>query len=459
MSLHKITKGLDLPITGEPIQIIRERRLPTRVAVVADDFPSMRPGMFVEEGDTVKRGQPLFEDRTRSGVIHTSPGAGRVIGVYRGARRVLQSVVIDLSDNERAGSPSDSELASFEHYSGRAIDQLDRDKIVALLAESGDWTAFRTRPFNRTPPTDTTPAAIFVNAMDTNPHAPLPEVVLADRTEDFDRGLSIVAKLTAGKTYLCVDPSSEIEQGLSAPVTVEQFSGPHPSGTAGLHIHTLDPVSRNKTVWTIGYQDVAAIGSLFATGKLDVNRVISYAGPPVADPQLLRTRSGASVEDLVSETFDGAEVRLIAGSVLSGKKAMGNVFGFLGRFDYQISVLKEGRERIFMGWLTPGLNSFSTLGIYLSKLFPSKRFDFTTTTNGSPRAMVPIGMYERVMPMDIMPTFLLRSMLVGDLERAEELGALELAEEDLALCTFVCPGKTDYGPILRRNLELIEKEG
>ena len=459
MSLHKITKGLDLPIAGEPIQVLRESRQPTRVAVMADDFPGLRPGMFVDEGETVKRGQPLFEDRTRTGVIHTAPGAGRVIGVYRGARRALQSVVIDLSDNERAENPSDSEVVSFENYTGQSADELGREKIVALLAESGEWTALRTRPYNRTPATDTIPAAIFVNAMDTNPLAPLPEVVLGKRLADFDRGLTIIAKLTEGKTYLCVDPNSDIEQGIAANITVEHFSGPHPSGTAGVHIHTLEPVSRNKTVWTIGYQDVVAIGSLFATGKLDVHRVISYAGPPVADPCLFETRAGACIDDLIDEDFAGSEVRHIAGSVLSGKKAMGNVYGFLGRFDNQISVLREGRERVFMGWLTPGLDSFSTINIYLSKFFPNKRFDFTTTTNGSSRAMVPIGMYERVMPMDILPTFLLRSMLVGDLERAEELGALELAEEDLALCTFVCPGKTNYGPILRRNLEMIEKEG
>ncbi len=459
MSLHKITKGLDLPISGEPIQVIRESRQPTRVAIMADDFPGLRPGMFVEEGDTVKRGQPLFEDRTRSGVIHTAPGAGRVIGVYRGARRALQSVVIDLSDSERTGNASDSEVVSFESYTGQSAAQLSRENIVALLAESGEWTTLRARPYNRTPATDTIPAAIFVNGMDTNPLAPLPEVVLARRFEDFDRGLAIIAKLTEGKTYLCVDPSSDIEQSVNADVAVEHFSGPHPAGTAGMHIHTLEPVSRNKTVWSIGYQDVAAIGSLFASGKIDVSRVVSYAGPPVADPCLFETRTGACIDDLIDEDFGGVEVRQIAGSVLSGKKAMGNTFGFLGRFDNQISVLKEGRERVFMGWLTPGLDSFSTINIYLSKFFPNKRFDFTTTTNGSPRAMVPVGMYERVMPMDILPTFLLRSMMVGDLERAEELGVLELAEEDLALCTFVCPGKTNYGPILRRNLELIEKEG
>ena len=459
MSLHKITKGLDLPISGDPIQIVREVRQPTRVAIMADDFPGMRPGMKVKEGDTVKRGQPLFEDRTRTGVIHTAPGAGRVIGVYRGARRALQSVVIDLSDSERAGTPSDDELVSFESYSGRDVSELGRGDVVALLAESGEWTALRARPYNRTPATDTTPAAIFVNAMDTNPHAPLPEVVLDKTMADFDRGLVAISKLTEGKTYLCVEPGSEIENGLTADVTVEHFTGPHPAGTAGVHIHTLEPVSRSKTVWAIGYQDVAAIGKLFATGKLDVSRIVSYAGPPVADARLIETRAGAYIDDVVDEDFGDVEVRVIAGSVLSGKKAMGENFGFLGRFDQQISVLAEGRERVFMGWLSPGAHLFSTIGIYVSRFFPSRRFDFTTTTNGSPRAMVPIGMYERVMPMDILPTFLLRALIVGDTEQAEKLGILELDEEDVALFSFVCPGKTDYGPLLRKNLEMIEKEG
>jgi Na+-transporting NADH:ubiquinone oxidoreductase subunit A len=460
MALTQISKGLDLPITGEPVQIIREHINPTRVAIMADDFPDMRPGFFVEEGDTVKRGQPLFEDRKSKGVIHTAPGAGRVIGIYRGARRALQSVVIDLSDSERAGTPSDDEIVQFESYTGRAVDALTRDDIVKLLAESGQWAALRTRPYSKVPAIDTAPAAIFVNGMDSNPLAPLPEVVLAGQEEAFDQGLAIVAKLTEGTTYLCLDPTSEIEKSISTPVQVEHFSGPHPAGTSGLHIHFLEPVSRNKTVWSIGYQDVAAIGRLFSSGRLCVERVISVAGPPVRDPRLVTTRLGACVDELVTGQLLGDdEVRLIAGSVLSGKKAMGDIFGFLGRYDVQLSVLREGREREFLGWLTPGQDSYSSIPLYVSRFLPKKKFDLTTTTNGSKRAMVPIGMYERVMPLDILPTFLLRSMLVGDLERAEELGALELAEEDLALCTFVCPGKTDYGPVLRRNLELIEKEG
>jgi Na+-transporting NADH:ubiquinone oxidoreductase subunit A len=467
MALHKIQKGLDLPIAGVPIQVVREQVSPQRVAVMADDFPGMKPGMRVKEGETVKRGQVLFEDRKNPGVLHTAPGAGRVIGVNRGARRVLQSVVIDLSPAEREaarpGDVADSELVAFESYTGKPPASLSGDEVRALLVESGQWTALRTRPYSKVPAIDATPAAVFVTATDTNPLAPLPEVALEDRAEDFDRGLHVVSKLTDGTTYLCVDPDSGLERGVTAPVRVEHFAGPHPSGTAGLHIHTLEPVNREKSVWHLSYGDVAAIGALFSTGKLDVERIVSVGGPPVADPRLVRTRLGADVAEVAGRDCQGEsgdeDVRLIAGSVLSGKKAMGDAFGFLGRHDRQVSVLREGKERVLLGWLTPGLEVFSIFPIFVSKLFSKKRFGFSTSLNGSARAMVPIGMYEDVMPMDILPTFLLRSLIVGDVEQAERLGCLELDEEDLALCTFVCPGKTNYGPILRANLEILEREG
>jgi len=464
---HTIAKGLDLPIAGRPIQVVRGDTRVTRVAVMADDFPGMKPGMQVAEGDTVKRGQPLFEDRKTPGVLHTAPGAGRVIGVYRGARRALQSVVIDLSDGERAGTPDDSELQRFEGYAAvadRAPAELSRDQVQALLIESGLWTALRRRPFERTADPASPPAALFVTAMDTNPLAPLPEIAIEAAREDFERGLQIVSKLCEGPTYLCVDPTSGIDKGVEAPVEVRTFSGPHPAGTVGVHIHLLRPASRETTVWHLGYQDVISIGRLFASGRLPVQRVISVAGPVVADPRLVTTRVGACLDDVLAdlELAEG-ELRHVSGSVLSGKKAMGENFGFMGRFDNQVSVLAEDREKEFIGWLTPGLDSFSIIPIYVSnlltRLFGERTFDLTTSTHGSRRAMVPIGLYEDVMPMDILPTFLLRSLLVGDVERAEQLGALELAEEDLALCTFVCPGKHDYGPVLRRNLEIIEKEG
>jgi Na+-transporting NADH:ubiquinone oxidoreductase subunit A len=471
MALHKIEKGLDLPIPGKPLQVIRGSSACTQVAVMADDFPGMKARIHVEEGDSVTRGQVLFEDRKKPGVLHTAPGAGRIIGIHRGEKRAIQSIVIDLSDGERRGEPGPDEFASFTGYTGAPPESLARDQIRDLLVESGLWTAIRERPFSKVPAPDGTPDALFITATDTSPHAPIPEVVLEGRMEDFILGAGIIAKLLDGPTYLCVGEHSEIGDDAPASVRVERFAGPHPSGTVGLHIHRLRPVNRHRSVWHIGYQDVAAVGKLFSTGRLDVSRVISIAGPKVENPRLERTRVGARVSEIVARDIANAEgasdnadsvnveMRTISGSVLEGKRTHGEAFDFMGRYDRQISLLEEDRENVFLGWLSPGFDLFSITRIYLSKIIKPERFRFTTSTNGSPRAMVPIGLYEKVMPMDIMPTFLLRALIVGDIERAEELGALELDEEDLALCTYVCPGKTNYGPILRKNLETIEKEG
>jgi Na+-transporting NADH:ubiquinone oxidoreductase subunit A len=472
MALHKIEKGLDLPIPGKPLQVIRGASPCTRVALMADDFPGMKPRMHAAEGDTVKRGQVLFEDRKQPGVFHTSPAAGRILAVNRGDKRALQSIVIDLSEGERRNAPGDDEFASFDSYTGAAPDSLSGDQVRTLLVESGLWTALRARPYGKVPSPSGSASALFITATDTNPLAPLPEVVLADQLDDFRRGTAIVAKLVDGPTFLCIGEHTELGDDAPDGVTVERFAGPHPSGTVGLHIHTLRPVSREKSVWHIGYQDVAAVGRLFATGRLDVSRVISIAGPNIEDPRLERSRIGACVSDVVAADIAQAsaptpddpesrakEIRAISGSVLSGKRTHGEVFDFLGRYERQISLLEEDREQVFLGWLTPGPDVHSLSGAYLSKVFTPERFRFNTNTNGSLRAMVPIGQYERVMPMDIMPTFLLRALAVGDVERAESLGALELEEEDLALCTYVCPGKVNYGPLLRQNLEIIEKEG
>jgi Na+-transporting NADH:ubiquinone oxidoreductase subunit A len=462
MVLHKTEKGLDLPISGKPLQVIRGMSPCTRVAVMADDFPGMKPRMSVEEGQTVQRGQVLFEDRKTSGVFHTAPAAGRIAAINRGEKRALQSIVIDLSEGERSGAPSENEFATFESYSGAAPDSLSREEIRDLLVESGLWTALRARPYSKVPSPESDAEALFITATDTNPLAPLPEVVLEDQMDDFRLGTSLVAKLIDGPTYLCVGEHSELGDDPGEGVRVERFGGPHPSGTVGLHIHTLRPVSREKSVWHLGYQDVAAIGKLFTSGRLDASRVISIAGPNVENPRLERSRLGACVSEAVASELAGAEekeIRAISGSVLSGKRTHGEIFDFLGRYERQISLLDEDREHVFMGWLSPGPDLFSTTGVYLSKIFKPEKFRFTTNLNGSPRAMVPIGLYEKIMPMDMMPTFLLRALIVGDVERAESLGVLELDEEDLALCTYVCPGKVNYGPLLRQNLDIIEKEG
>ena len=316
----------------------------------------------------------------------------------------------------------------------------------------------RTRPFSKVPAPETTPQAIFVTATDTNPHAPNPELVIQGHEADLERGLVCVAKLTEGRTYLCKARGAAIPANPNTGIQIEEFEGIHPAGTVGVHINKLSPVSHKKTVWHLNYQDVIAIGKLFGSGKLYVDRVISLAGPSVKSPRLLRTRLGASIDDLVSGELKDGEQRVVSGSVLSGRTAQGEIFGYLGRYHNQISVLREGRDREFLGWAAPGIKKFSIIPVYLSKLLGGK-FDFTTNTNGSPRAMVPIGMYEKVMPMDIVPTVLLRSLLIGDLEEAEKLGVLELDEEDLALCTFVCPGKHDFGVHLRNMLNKIDKEG
>jgi Na+-transporting NADH:ubiquinone oxidoreductase subunit A len=448
----KITRGLDLPIAGAPEQSIENARAVRSVAILGHDYVGMKPTMAVKEGDRVKLGQLLFEDKKTPGVIHTAPGAGVVREINRGDRRVFLSLVIDLDDTE--------EQLEFASYAPEALATLAREKVVANLVESGQWTALRTRPYSKTPAIDAKPHSLFINAMDSNPLAANPELIARQNADDFVNGVNVLSRLTEGKVFLCRAMSSfdGIEkQSLAENVQVETFAGPHPAGLTGTHIHYLDSVSLAKQVWSINYQDVIAIGKLFTTGKISTERVVALAGPQVLKPRLLKTRLGANLDELTAGELQSDENRVISGSVLSGRAARG-VESYLGRYHLQISVLKEGRERVLLGYLSPGTKRHSVLGIYLSSLLKGRKFSFTTTTNGSNRAMVPVGSYERVMPMDILPTQLLRAIIVGDIESAQNLGALELDEEDLALCTYVCPGKYEYGPILRDNLSRIEKE-
>jgi Na+-transporting NADH:ubiquinone oxidoreductase subunit A len=264
--------------------------------------------------------------------------------------------------------------------------------------------------------------------------------------------------LTDGKVFVCKKAGAKIPSSAISQVEVHEFAGLHPAGNVGTHIHFLDPVSASKQVWHLGYQDVIAFGKLFLTGEISAERVVSLAGPRVKNPRLVRTVLGASLEDLVAGELEEGDNRVISGSVLAGKTATGP-HAFLGRYHVQVSVLLEGREKELFGWIAPGSDKFSVTRTFLGHLAPSRLFKMTTSTGGSKRAMVPIGNYERVMPLDILPTLLLRDLIARDLDGAISLGALELDEEDLALCTFVCPGKYEYGSILRDCLTTIEKEG
>lgn len=445
--MHKIKRGLDIPIQGAPQQVIENAPTARAVALVGFDYPGMKPTMEVAEGDRVKLGQVLFTDKKTAGVRYTAPAGGTVTAINRGARRVLQSVVIEVDGDEA------------ESFATCTADNLPAaDAIRAQLVESGLWTALRTRPFSKVPELDSQPAAIFVTAIDTNPLAADPAVIIAEQAEAFTLGQSLLAQLTAGTVFVCSAPDAQVPVATAANVQAEQFAGPHPAGLAGTHIHYLAPVSAEKTVWTVGYQDVIAIGRLFLDGRLYTERVVALAGPQVENPRLLRTRLGADLQALCAGQLKNGENRIVSGSVLGGRGVQGAT-SYLGRYHNQVSVLLEGRHRQFMGWFSPGLNRHSNLGIYITSWFGNKCLPMTTNTNGSQRAMVPVGSFERVMPMDILPTQLLRALIVGDTETAQALGCLELEEEDLALCTYVCSGKYEYGPILRDNLTRIEKEG
>ena len=445
--MYKITKGLNLPISGAPNQVIESAVAVKTVAVIGPDYHGMKPTMLVKEGDKVKKGQVIFTDKKTEGVKYTAPASGVISAINRGARRVLQSVVIRVEGTD---------AETFAAYSGSELKSLERNKVVDNLVDSGLWTAFRTRPFSKVPEVASIPNSIFVTAMDTYPLAASPEVVLAEQAEAFADGLTVLTRLTEGKVFLCKAPGAKIPT--TADVTVEEFAGVHPAGLAGTHIHFLDPVSDKKTVWSINYQDVVSIGKLFVAGELDVERVIALAGPQVKNPRLVRTQVGASLEDLVANELSEGENRVISGSVLSGRNAFGP-FAYLGRYHNQVSVLLEGRERQMMHYLRAGVEKHSIMNVFLSKLMGKKSFDMSTTTNGSDRTMLPLGNFERLMPLDILPTQLLRALVVNDTEQAQKLGALELDDEDLALCTYSCSGKFEYGPILRDCLTLIEKEG
>ena len=445
----RIRRGLDIPIAGSPQQEIDRGQKVRSVAVLGADYPGMKPTMLVREGERVRRGQVLFEDKKSEGVRYTAPAAGRVSAINRGHRRMLLSVVIEV------GAEGDE---TFTAHSAAALSRLGRDKVQEQLIASGDWTAIRTRPFGKVPAPGTSPDAIFVPAMDTNPLAANPDVIIGDEQRAFRDGLTVLSRLTDGPVWVCRAADSTLPSFADGQIREESFTGPHPAGNPGTHIHFLYPVDAKRTVWVVGYQDVIAIGRLFTSGRLHTDRVIALAGPQVRRPRLIRTRVGASLDDLTVGELEPDDNRVISGSVFSGHRARGPS-AYLGRLANQVTVLREGRERKLLGYLSPGIDRHSVMNIYLSRLMPWKRLKYTTSTNGSERAMVPLGQYEAVMPLDILPTQLLRSLVVGDMDTAQALGALELVEEDLALCTYVCVGKYEYGPILRDNLTRIEAEG
>ena len=448
--LIRIRKGFDVPIAGEPEQVVYPGAPVRNVALCGVDHVGLRPRLLVSVGDAVGLGQPLWEDKRDPAVCYPSPGRGVVTAVNRGTRRVLESVVVSLQD-------SGARDLQFEALTTHEIEQLDRDAVAERMLRSGLWTALRTRPFSRVPQSGSTPDSIFVTAIDTRPLAPDPKVVIARDAEHFALGLQVLTRLTEGRVWLCTAPDWSITLPGIERVTRVSFTGPHPAGLPGTHIHMLHPVSAKRSVWHLAMQETVSIGRLITTGRLWTERVIALSGPMVSRPRMIRTRLGASLNDLLAAELEPGKCRVVSGSVLDGHRAT-TWAAYLGRFSRQVTVLPEGEPRRFLGWLMPGMDRYSAVPSFGGAL-KSSRFPLSTTMNGSARAMVPIGNFESILPLDMLPAPLLKALIVGDTDMAQKLGCLELDQEDLALCSFVCPSKYDYGAYLRDSLNKIEKEG
>lgn len=449
--VRRLRRGLDIPLPGEPEQRVAGRKRVRRVALLGPDHVGMKPALLVREGDSVRVGDPLFECRKTPGVLYASPAGGRVAAVRRGERRAFEALEIEVSSEEGR--------REFPVPGGGDPGRMSRKDVVALMTESGLWTALRERPFSKVPRVDAVPRAVFVPAMDTNPLAVDPAVVVEERGEDFRRGLLALSLLAEDGVHVAQRAGGRIRVPREGNVRLHEFAGPHPAGNVGTHIHFVSPVSLSRRAWHMGCQDVVALGRLLATGRLSTERVVSIAGPGARFPRLVSARLGASLAELVADEAREGPVRVVSGSVLNGRAQGPGGAGFLGRFHTQVSLVPEDRSRTLLGWCSPGASRFSIKGVFLSKWLPGAAPRITTRRHGSPRSIVPVGSYESVVPLDVPPTHLLRALAAGDHEGAEEHGCLELDEEDLALCTFVCPGKTDFGPLLREALGRIEKEG
>ena len=451
----ELKKGLNLPLAGAPQALIEPARAVRHVALLGADYVDLKPSFRLAEGAPVRCGQTLFVHKQWPQICFTAPGGGKVAAIHRGERRKLLSVVIELDEEET--------FETFPAYKAEELSALRAETVRETLLASGLWTAFRTRPYSKIPAPDTLPAALFVTAMDTRPLAADPAFILAqpEQGDAFAHGLRVLARLTDAPIWVCTSPAGKQAawEGIAAHVKTATFTGPHPAGLVGTHIHFLHPASAQRTVWHIGYADVIAIGQLFRTGRLPVERIVALGGAGAARPRLLRTRLGASLDELLHDEVRQTDtpLRVLSGSALDGRSARGHT-AFLGRYHQQITLLPDEAPRDFLGWINPlAGNRFSLLNIFLPR--KPRPLALNTAQNGSPRAMIPTGLFEEVMPLDILPTQLLRALLVGDTDMAQKLGCLELDEEDLALCSFVCVGKHDYAPILRENLRQIEQEG
>ncbi len=444
----KIKKGLDIKLAGEAHKTIAGIPLPKTFAIKPADFTGLTPKLLVKEADVVLAGTPLFYDKNNEAIKFCSPVSGEVIEIVRGEKRKILEVKI-LADRE----------ISYVAFDKANPNELSRETIMEALLNSGTWPFIRQRPFGTIANPNEIPKSIFISAFDSNPLAPDNDFIMQGNEATFQTGLDALRKLTEGKLNLNIHAGATAAAIFTNArgVDINKISGPHPAGNVGVQIHHIDPINKGEVVWYINPQDVLIIGRLFNGGKFDAFRVVALTGSQVNDPKYYKIIIGSAVKNIMADggLKDGNN-RIISGNVLTGKQITTD--GYLNFYDSQITVIPEGGEYEFMGWLAPGFHKFSMSRTFFSWLRPNKKHQLDTNLHGEERPFVVTGEYEKVFPMDIYPVQLLKSILIEDIELMEKLGIYEVVEEDFALCEFVCTSKIKSQDIIRRGLDIIRKE-
>jgi Na+-transporting NADH:ubiquinone oxidoreductase subunit A len=446
----RLKRGFDISLAGKAAPTIASSEQPEVFAIKPTDFHGIyMPKLLVKEGDNVKAGSPLFHDKKHEEIVFTAPVSGEVVEIRRGEKRKLLEVKI-LADRT-------VEHVSFNKYSVSDIIHMKRETAQKQLLESGAWVNIIQRPFGIVADPSETPKSIFISGFDTHPLAPDYNILFKGQEQFFQSGIQILKKFTEGLIHLNVHSEKEIGQVFSQTqgIDLNKFSGPHPAGCVGVQIHHIDPINKGEIVWTINPAGVIQIGKLFLNGVLDTSRIIALTGSEVKKPQYYKTYVGASIKKFVDNNLNSGHVRFISGNVLTGTQIPSD--GFVGFYDHQVTVIPEGDYYEFMGWIshTPKKLSFQRAWGLLSFLNPKREFVLDTNTHGEERAFVQTGIFERVTPMDILPGFLIKSIIAEDFDEMEALGIYEVIEEDLALCDFVDVSKHNIQAILREGIELL----
>ena len=451
MKTHTIKRGFDIRLAGVPEAKLDPAVEPKRVGVAPPEFPDLRAKVVVAEGDEVKTGDVLFFDKTDPDVQFLSPATGTVSTVELGPRRAPQSVEITLS--------GDDDFATIETVDRKDLATIERGELITKLKKSGLWPLLRQRPVGKLCKADSVPAAIYVNGMDTEPLSADPAVACMGLGAELQAGVDLLRRLTEGKVYLTVNADRAVpyEFGALKGVEVHGFSGPHPAGLVGTHIFHVAPLGEGQVVWCLKAQQAAVLGAWVLGGQYPTMRTVAVSGTGAPSRQYYRVRQGAPLSTLTGGQPVEGDFRLINGTVLSGVATHSE--GLLGYYANTVTVLPAGTDkRDLFGWALPQLGKYSASRSFLSGILPKREYDLDARLNGGKRAMVNIGTWDKVVPLDIYPTYLVRAIQAGDIEEALNLGLLEVTEEDVALCTFSDPCKTEVGEIIRRGLDLYEKE-